>query len=104
MNNADVVNCGLCEKSFETRENLETHLNTCEIYRCTKCENKETTLPKLDILMFMTVKNTWRLAILKSAETTVKMWHGQTFILDFEQQKSPQIKHAFFFVGQIGVT
>ena len=25
----------------------EVHLNTCEIYRCTKCKKKETTLPSM---------------------------------------------------------
>jgi hypothetical protein len=27
--------------------NLETHLNTCEIYQCTKCKHKEATLPNI---------------------------------------------------------
>ena len=44
---ADIINCGLCENNFETRENLEIHLNTCEIYRCSKCKKKETTLPNM---------------------------------------------------------
>ena len=44
---ADNFNCGLCEKTFETKENLETHLNTCEIYQCTKCKHKEATLPNI---------------------------------------------------------
>ena len=45
---ADIINCGLCENNFETKENLEIHLKTCEFYRCTKCE-KETILPNMKV-------------------------------------------------------
>ena len=46
-NCADIFNCGLCEKTFETKVNLETHLNTCEIFQCTKCKDKEAKLPNI---------------------------------------------------------
>ena len=36
--------CGLCDKEFDNLENLEIHLNTCEIYRCRHCINKEKTV------------------------------------------------------------
>ena len=29
-NHADSFECGLCESIFEKKEDLETHLNTCE--------------------------------------------------------------------------
>ena len=32
------LECGLCESVFETIENLETHLVTCEIYECNHCD------------------------------------------------------------------
>ena len=40
-NHTDDFKCGLCERCFETKENLETHLNTCEVFQCTKCKKKE---------------------------------------------------------------
>ena len=30
--------CGLCEFKANSRENLETHLVTCEIYDCKRCD------------------------------------------------------------------
>ena len=44
----DNFECGLCENTFGTRENLDIHLNTCEIFRCTKCKKKETTLKNIE--------------------------------------------------------
>ena len=46
-NHSEKFTCGLCENIFTSREHLETHLNTCEIYRCSKCEKKESTLPRM---------------------------------------------------------
>ena len=43
-NHTDNFKCGLCERFFETKENLEVHLNTCEVYQCTKCKKKELTM------------------------------------------------------------
>ena len=40
-NHTDNLKCGLCERFFETKENLEIHLNTCEVFQCTKCKKKE---------------------------------------------------------------
>ena len=31
--------CGLCEYIAEDLESLDVHLQTCEIYKCHKCEN-----------------------------------------------------------------
>ena len=42
MNHTDQFKCGLCEKEFGTKVNLETHLNTCEVYQCSKCSEKST--------------------------------------------------------------
>ena len=36
--------CGLCEILFDDIHKLETHLTTCEIYRCTRCLTKEKTI------------------------------------------------------------
>ena len=33
--------CGLCEILFDDVQKLETHLTTCEVYRCTRCLTKE---------------------------------------------------------------
>ena len=32
---------GLCERFFETKENLEMQLNTFKVFQCTKCNKKE---------------------------------------------------------------
>ena len=34
--------CGLCDIEFGNLEDLEIHLNTCEIYKCRDCSHKET--------------------------------------------------------------
>ena len=39
--------CGLCDNAFENLENLETHLNACEIYRCRHCITKEKTVSNI---------------------------------------------------------
>ena len=33
----DNYECGLREVNFENGNDLETHINTCEIYRCKRC-------------------------------------------------------------------
>ena len=38
---------GLCQHETKTREDLETHPKTCEIYICSRCEIRETTLAKI---------------------------------------------------------
>ena len=43
----DNFECGLCEKNFGNIESLETHLNTCEIYRCSRCFLKETRISNI---------------------------------------------------------
>ena len=43
-NHTDQFKCGLCENEFGTMVNLETHLNTCEVYQCSKCSEKRTLL------------------------------------------------------------
>ena len=44
----DNFECGLCENTFGNRENLDIHLNTCEIYRCSKCQKKESTIKAIE--------------------------------------------------------
>ena len=43
----DQFECGLCEVSFGKLEDLETHLNTCEIYRCKRCYLKATKISNI---------------------------------------------------------
>ena len=43
----DNFECGLCENNFGSIETLETHLNTCEIYRCRRCFQKENSISKI---------------------------------------------------------
>ena len=43
----DNFECGLCERSFENIDSLETHLNTFEVYRCRRCYNKETNISSI---------------------------------------------------------
>ena len=38
---SDNFECGLCDNDFGNFENLEIHLNTCEIYQCRSCSHKE---------------------------------------------------------------
>ena len=38
----DTFECGLCEKDLGNLENLSIHIQTCEIYRCRRCYQKET--------------------------------------------------------------
>ena len=41
---ADVLECGLCDYTAKTLDDLELHLFTCEIFECLTCEKKEKTL------------------------------------------------------------
>ena len=43
----DDFECGVCHVIFEHQENLETHLKTCEIFRCRNCGKLEKTLFEL---------------------------------------------------------
>ena len=38
--NSEKIECGIC--GFETKdmENLDTHLSTCEMYKCGQCDEK----------------------------------------------------------------
>ena len=40
----DTVDCGICHISAKTKENLELHQTTCEIYQCYDCEHREKTI------------------------------------------------------------
>ena len=42
----DTFECGICDVSFGNSEDLETHLTTCEIYKCNchSCDFKQTKL------------------------------------------------------------
>jgi hypothetical protein len=37
----DEYNCGLFDLKLKNIEELETHLNTCKVYRCSVCDTKE---------------------------------------------------------------
>ena len=37
----DCFECRLSEQHFGNVESLETHFNTCEMYRCRRCFHKE---------------------------------------------------------------
>ena len=37
----EAVKNTLRERFLESKENLEIHLNTCEVFQCTKCKKKE---------------------------------------------------------------
>ena len=43
----DLFECGLCEIDFKSSDNLETHLKTCEIFRCRRCYRKEKTITNI---------------------------------------------------------
>ena len=41
------ISCGLCNHESIETENLETHLFTCEIYKCNSCSKKCKSLPQV---------------------------------------------------------
>ena len=43
-NHSENVECGLCEFKAKSGEHLETHLVTCEIYKCEDCDVRFTKL------------------------------------------------------------
>ena len=45
----DKLECGLCENNFENMENLNLHLQTCEIYRCRRCVKKENNISDIKL-------------------------------------------------------
>ena len=44
---AESIECGLCEFKAKTVEDLETHLQTCEIFKCERCEIRFNSFPNL---------------------------------------------------------
>ena len=38
-NHSEKIKCGLCDCEFKSIESLDTHLQTCETYRCFDCDN-----------------------------------------------------------------
>ena len=44
---SDNFDCGICEYQAKSKEELEIHLFTCEIYICSVCRSKEKTLSDL---------------------------------------------------------
>ena len=42
--NVEEFECGLCETTFKTEEEIDTHLTTCEVYECGECCLRYTTL------------------------------------------------------------
>ena len=47
LNHTDNFECGLRESKFGNYEDLETHLKTCEIYRCRRCYYKDTRITNI---------------------------------------------------------
>ena len=43
----DQFECGLCDTKFENSPLLETHLNTCEMFRCRMCWQERTTISEI---------------------------------------------------------
>ena len=43
------IECGMCDSVFNDLETLETHLSTCEIYKCDECNFITTKLPEMKI-------------------------------------------------------
>ena len=41
------ISCGLCDHESSETENLETHLFTCEIYKCNSCSKTFKSLPDI---------------------------------------------------------
>ena len=41
---SEKINCGLCNYEASELESLETHMNTCEIYKCSDCKKSVKTL------------------------------------------------------------
>ena len=41
--------CGLCEWRCDNLENLETHLKSCEVYECEKCDERFSLLKDVKI-------------------------------------------------------
>ena len=41
---SEKINCGLCNYEASELESLETHMNTCEIYKCSDCKKIVKTL------------------------------------------------------------
>ena len=41
---SETFECGLCDLALQEIETLETHLTTCETYKCNKCSDKFKTL------------------------------------------------------------
>ena len=39
--------CGLCDKNFKTRKDLDEHLSKCEIFLCSKCKTYFQDLEKM---------------------------------------------------------
>ena len=43
----DVLECGLCDHTAKTLDDLELHLFTCETFKCLECGEKEKTLDRM---------------------------------------------------------
>ena len=45
------IECGMCDIIFNDLATLETHLITCEIYKCEECSFKTSKLPEMKVHM-----------------------------------------------------
>ena len=81
---ADNFECGLCEKTEETLENLEIHLLSCEIYECEECQLRSRFLKDLKIHIEKDhgkITNIYHL----------KMDRNDSKLVDFKHYKSDKI-------------
>ena len=44
-------NCCICDFVASDKESLEIHLNTCETYKCNKCDKVFKTMPEINITL-----------------------------------------------------
>ena len=46
-NHMDILECGFCDHTAKTLDDLELHLFTCETFNCLECDIKEKTLDSM---------------------------------------------------------
>ena len=43
----DNFECGICNHKAQSKDDLEVHLFTCEMYKCGRCDYKENSISKI---------------------------------------------------------
>ena len=46
-NHMDILECGFCDHTAKTLDDLELHRFTCETFKCLECGEKEKTLDRM---------------------------------------------------------